>query len=275
MGYWQVPLIIKSNLHSLAHSLKGHVGIEIIYGTSDEERYYLTSPHFNFEEHEYEEAYYTAKGLLYIVNGVLKLFGISKFEPYQEEVMWRINEDEAHNYPIYVSNKEKMYEKILNPFISYETEVTKNGISDYVKLAYDNDLIREVFILYNLSQEDPLYFLANVYKIQEIIDFDKNNSDIEGLQNEELNILLKKNKKFNRYINTRDGSKIFSRHGAAKEKGPEEAPLFEDINTNTVNLIHKWIDIHLEDAYKIRYNKSYKPGEILEPMTDEDYDYFL
>lgn len=268
-----------------------HIRIYSQFNNSEEEIYYFTSPHLNeIKETDFYRAFYRAKALLRILNGILLLNNRPQIVYDQQSIYFYdangINRRRTHH--LILQNMELEYEELENPFqetLSYQKD--KRGKNDYITDVFDlackESLVKEVIILFSLAHTDLLYILVNTFKIIENIKYDLKLSEqsTEDLSEDfQKAYFYFKKGPFGHYSNTRDGSGLFARHGAHGAAGNEygkkkKKPLFKDINIYIRILIWEWINYKIEKNKGYRHNPLSKQMSNVEEMRDEDYDFDL
>lgn len=303
---WAV-YITSSTSKSLSFIRSEHFNIFSEFTMSETEEFYFTSIHLkNIEEHDYMTAHYRAKALLRILNGLLLLNNQTPIAYDLDRIYFIRNHDHWSVHNIYTPNQTLEYKELQSPFKAeksslnkYENpskinEDVKNEIVDFFELAYENDFVKEVLILFSLIKIEPLLLLINTSKIIETIDFDLGFIDqktkkklLTTLSAELGNAFLQANNffengRFGHYSNKRSGSGIiFSRHGAGKldayqdKHGNPLPPVsFKEIDTYIRILIYEWMNFKLYRTKNYKY-QSLKIVSIVEEMRDEDYEFDL
>lgn len=299
---WAV-YITSSFSRALSTKASEHFNVFSVANMSEHEDFYFTSSHLtNIEIEDFQSAFHRAKALIRILNGILRLKNLPKvaFEP--DRIFYMKNSDQWSNYSIY-NDSQLEYKELQSPFQANSSllqkykrtseEVNRNDryVVDIFDLAYNEELAKEVLILFSLTKIDPLYLLVNTLKIIETIEFDlglqiekrengkkKKSGEIKKerkiiwakvsavLGDESANFFKAYNffkapgdGSFQHFINTRDGSGIFARHGANNnnyqdEKG-NQLPIisFDDIEHNIRVLIYEWVNYKLVTLGKDRY----------------------
>lgn len=242
-----------------------HINIISESNYSDNETYYMISPHL--ETLRYPEdsiiAKYRAEALLLILNTSLKLTEnynslragnsvVPSIQLYFEHPSGAASECNGYNEP------SVHLEQFDNPFIQLEPLkhplVLNNRISKIIELSYQDELVKEVLLLFGLISYHYLFILINVYKIAETIEYDLRNiaSDhtIDTILNNKMTQALKpfqNGGKIRHYMNTRTGSgSLQSRHGANDNTYKKSKPSIHEIYDSAINLINTWIDVKKE-----------------------------
>ncbi|MBW7476301.1 hypothetical protein K0T92_16330 [Paenibacillus oenotherae] len=254
---WKLHLDQSNLAHQLARmSLLPHLAIITEWDNSEREHYYLFSAHLqhvNFPG-EYNLAKYKFEVLLLILNAALSLDG-DKHQLHGSDILY--------TYPNGVSqthygHQDPMLhiEQLQNPFVtaaSLPDERPDNRVSRIISLAHDDELVREVIVLYGLSLGDYLYLLINIFKISENIEHDfkqmlthpKMNAAIQKRIEDELK-KFRNGTTIRHYMNTRAGSGLQARHGANTTVFNKSKPTVNEILNDVQKLINAWLDAKLE-----------------------------
>lgn len=302
---WGIP-IISSYSKTLAHKSSNHFYIITDYDMSDHETFYFSSPQLhNIDIKNPEFAFYRSKALLRLMNGMREIrnyppimfdqSNIYFFEESGKQKRFTIRDNPQLEYEelqrIFSDNDNLNDDNIEDSFNSYEVDV--------FELASQEELVKESVILFTLSKEEPLYFLINTSKIIENIKFDlgivNRNYESEALEKvskvlgrkyesfyNAYKFLTKYRKNgFQRFINTRDGSGIFSRHGKTNqhyrdETTDEKLPVisFEETENNIQTLIFEWINYKLLQTKRYRYGMKENVNRI-DTLNDDDFQFDL
>lgn len=294
---------------SLSALSSNHFNVITFWDYSEHETYYFSSPHLsNIPTSEPSLAFFRAKALLRILNGILMLDNQPQivFDPTSIDIYK--NYDLVSSYPI-THDSQLEYKELQEPF-QKDLEPTynenqliynNNAIEvDFFELAYNQDLIKEVLILFSLSKVNSLYILTNASKIVETIDYDLDIPKKEKPRKQKIKELKEETSinlsidfwrafdffkssdrgGFSHFVNTRDGSGIFARHGASKEtykdKKGDQLPFisFEKIEENLRTLMFEWINYRLLKSKGYRYPLLEKKSRIVE-LSDDVFDFDL
>ncbi|MCM3169006.1 hypothetical protein [Peribacillus frigoritolerans] len=168
-------------------------------------------------------------------------------------------------------NKDIEFEELINPFdnsvteeleIKSEADPSPNRDKDYVRLAVNDSLVREVLLLLHLGEEDTLYFLVNTYKIFENImdelDLGKSNGSILKRDStpqisDELVNALEKMLSYTQYINSKKGAGLLARHGAGPTPAPRNIPTLQEVRTSLIRAINEWLNYKCSIAFGRSY----------------------
>lgn len=309
---------------SLSNKYSKHFNIISVRDYSEHESFYFSSPHiYNIDVNDPSTAFFRAKALIRLMNGILMLNDQPQVTFDSTRIAYMESFDVGHFHSIKNSSQLE-YKELQNPFQtdlsqahSYnegqlESSNFNNYVVDLFDMAYTEELVKEVLILFCLSKLEPLYFLMNTSKIIETVEFDlgllvkkkengekRSNSEVvkekKKILGEVFEILGEHGAKFSnaynffkvsgdnsfqRFINTRDGSGIFSRHGANdktyENKNGDKLPMisFEDIEHNTQVLIYEWINYKLIKSKGYRYPPNKKGGRVVD-IKDDFFDFDL
>ncbi|GAF18888.1 hypothetical protein JCM19046_3499 [Bacillus sp. JCM 19046] len=234
---------------------------------SENELYYMTSPHLeSIEINQRKLAYYKAKSLLNLLNSAYCLYNRYPITTNDQLILDNQYEKKGFSEGIVQEKFDEIdeYEALFTPFnlvdskLIEEKEDTSYLLAEVIDLAYTDEIVREVLILFGLSRRNKLYLLINLYKIIELIEYDNikhfntdNLKDAVKLMPEVLTEAYGNVKKFSGYMNTHSESKYLSRHGPPKSSGRDykgPRPTIDEVMINTSNLIITWI--HLKIYYK-------------------------
>lgn len=293
-------------------------------GLTEHEDFFFTSLHLdNLGVEDSQTAFFRLKALMRILNGILELNNQPRVAYEQESIMYiDVSKNRWFDYTIY-TNAQLEYEELQNPFkiddsklqeyTNLQKRINRNSyVVDLFDLAYEEELVKEVLVLFSLIKIDPLYILINTLKIIETIEFDlglqiekkkggknKKTGEIKKERKvvlDEISVVLGDKSvdflnaynyfitsgkgKFQHFINTRDGSGIFARHGANNkfyqdEKG-NQLPIisFEEIKHNIQVLIYEWINYKLIKSKGYRHPPIERASRIVD-LKDEDFNFDL
>lgn len=296
-----VIYISSGQAKSLSALSSNHFNFITFWDYSEHETYYFSSPHLsNIPTSEPSLAFFRAKALLRILNGILMLNN-------QPQIVFDSTSIEIYkNYDLVSSHfithdSQLEYKELQNPFLkNLEATYNKKQLAynqkdskvDFFDLAYQEDLIKEVFILFSLSKVNSLYVLTNTSKIVETIEYDLGIPQKGNLRKQKIKTLKdelnddfwsafdffnsKETGGFSHFVNTRDGSGIFARHGATKEtykdKKGNHLPIisFKKIEANIKILISEWANYKLLKAKGYRYHTNQQNNRIGK-IEDEDF----
>ncbi|PEB42244.1 hypothetical protein [Bacillus pseudomycoides] len=251
-------LHVYTNPGIIGWDLGGHICF--FNGDSEGDTYvpYITSPHVNvLNQNEASRAYARLTSLLRLINGMRTLqnestIGASttlyfnmRHEDYSENIDTLVEElanpfDESilSKIPKWTKDSKRITEDESRPKRSYIYQ-------DYLQLIIDEPLVREVVLLLTLSEEQVIYLLVNTYKI-----FENIRSDLglpSKLKKNEFNLpedlfdALKKMNDHYLYINSREASGIFCRHGEKYPAPKKDKSPLEDIRSDTILAINAWL----------------------------------
>lgn len=240
------------------HDFSEHIAIMGESDNSEHETFFMVSPHLDtlrsFDS-DSSEAYYKSKVLLSILNAALRL---DNKHPIIERYLCFQFPDGVINTPHIVNDPVVHLQQLQNPFehsASIQTAREKGRLGKIISLAHNDDLVREALVLFDLSMPDSmqLYFLINVYKICENIEFDfTHNINIhpkvaQAEQSDMVSALtpFRNGGVVRHYINTRAGSGMQARHGATTKLFTKSAPTFQEVLDLTTTLINTWLDVRI------------------------------
>src|SRR5699024_7152867 len=167
-------------------------------------------------------------------------------------------------------NLDIILEELENPFdekvasLLCSSNVSHHGSEeeDFFNIIVRDSSVREAITLFALGEEQVLYFLINAYKILEIIKGeyklknrsnklcrDMNSKPIPDYLLDPLNEF----QGFSRYINSKDGSGIFSRHGSKDSFQKNQKPSHAKMREVLILAIKSW----LKHKSEILYNRNY------------------
>lgn len=256
---WKLELDNSPILLGLSRtSLSPHLSVQYTTDYSEKEHFYLYSPHLEVLDFESEtdkkEAYYKSEVLLLILNTALKLVDNNKI--YSGSLVYEFHN--GVNREVYLRSSDPIVhlEQLQNP---YRPEAVLNPerqtslVGQIINLTYEDELFREVMILYGLALENYLYILVNMYKIYENIEYDLKNLQAVIAENdinlEPLNIAIRpfrQKGKLRQFANNRDGSGLQSRHGAKDELFKHNKPTIQELYDSLDKLINEWISVKLK-----------------------------
>lgn len=244
---------------------------------------YMTSPHVNIlDESEAANAYARLNSLLRLVNGINTLLNLDTIG---SSKVLHFNMRDTH----YTEDIDTLVKELANPFdknillelpewnrdsnrvTEEDSRYKKPSIyKDYLQLIINEPIVREVVLLLTLSEEQVMYLLINTYKIFENIRHDLKLTP--KMNTNELNVpdslfqAIKKINKHNSYINSREASGIFCRHGERYDKEEGNKSTLDAIRKDTIFAINQWIN------YKCitQFGRDYKPQPIIDVDQFED-----
>ncbi len=300
---WLLEVFSSGISKSLSMNASKHFSVQVESDFSEHEHFYFSSPYLDtIDVGDSNLAFFRAKAMIRILNGILELNGQPVVAFNSDRILFSLNGEKKSSHRTDF-NSQLEYEALQNPFeigtlqpviFNFTPKVndTKVDVVDLFDLAYKEDLVRESLILFSLSKIEPLYSLMNTAKIVETIEFDlgipskggerKNKiNELKGVGNEGLsedfwiahNFFNKKAPgSFFHFINTRDGSGIFARHGATSQKYDSKLPIisFEEIEYNIRILIYEWANYKLIKFKGYRYPPIKRVSKI-EDLKDEKF----
>ncbi|WKL02441.1 hypothetical protein Q0F98_40865 [Paenibacillus amylolyticus] len=198
---WKLELVHSPWLHALSNtSLSPHLSIQYTTDHLERDDFYLYSSHLEVLDFENEadkkEAHYKSEILLLILNTALKL--ANNVRIYAGDLVY-VLEHGVHQKVVKPETDPILHlEQLQNPFrteAELNSERQLSSVGDIIQLAYEDELFREIVILYALALEIYLYILVNMYKIYENIEYDLKNLQPTIIQNninlESLNAAMK------------------------------------------------------------------------------------
>ncbi|AZN43353.1 hypothetical protein [Paenibacillus albus] len=248
---WILSLQNGGSLHRLSSSnFSRHLSVWKEYGHSEQELFYLTSPHLSHLHYPDDNATasYKMDVLLQILNTALIL--TDSRPVHGLDLSYKFPNDA---YQDAYRNQDPLLhlEQLHNPFVP-DVELyaeDSNAVGKIIALTHDDDLVREVIVLYGLSLKEPLYLLINAYKISEDIEYDLNRLKKEpGIDPTKVAALdaalqpFRNGGVYRHYINNRSAAGLQARHGANTHPFNKTKPTFEEIQRALHVLINTWID---------------------------------
>lgn len=173
---WKMP-ISGPYAHQLARiNFSRHIAIQIEEGREESEIYALISPHMNHLKYPEDNATarYKMDALLLILNTSMILCGFKY--PLRGDTVLCTFKSGAIQTTQRNQDPFLQMEQLEDPYVEdvkYYPE-SSNRMGKIINLTHDEELVREVIVLYGLCLNDPLYLLINAYKICENIEFDLN-----------------------------------------------------------------------------------------------------
>ncbi|MGG1340157.1 hypothetical protein ABE244_06165 [Bacillus toyonensis] len=264
--------------------------IKFFNGDSEGDTYvpYMTSPHVNIlEGSEATKAYARLNSFLRLVNGIKTLLNQNTIG---SSKVLHCNMRDTH----YEENIDTLVEELANPFdknillelpewnrdsnrvtgsedMYKEPSKEPSIYKDYLQLIINEPIVREVVLLLTLSEEQVIYLLVNTYKIFENIRHDlkltpKLKPNESNLPDSLLDA-LRKIDEHNNFINAREVSGIFCRHGERyKEKKGGNTSTLEAVRKDLIFAINQWMN------YKCisQFGRDYDPQPIInvDPFKD-------
>lgn len=255
---------------------------------SEQETFYLGSPHMNIiSKDNPEKAYYRAKALVRLLNGCLLLTDDLTFG-FDDQICF-INSNEVIQTFSYRKNDLQIaeYEELVNPFnteLVVKERAEQGYIRDCLILAKEDKLVRNTLLSLVLSKLDVLYFLINTYKIYENIMFDLGIPKKEKIYKREFQGNIPEGLRtyidyfllgdFTHYVNSEQGAGILSRHGDSDIQYNKAALDLGEIDWKIRNLINHWLREKMKVRFKYYYNNEYTPkNENFDLLTDDYFNF--